>query len=402
MKAFILAFFWVFAFLPSKATAGITVNPTPTAFTINSASSVGNCDGGSNKCSGTGPIVYVPGPGGLNTGFFDMVPGYTYRLSYQYTGWNTSGRFNIIVAGPGNASKFNFSTPLPSNQLTGTSYNNGGAWNSYTTTFTVTTAGSYQFLFETLSNYTMYANLAISGVPTSTDANLSGLTYSSGALTPAFASGTINYTQSVANSVSSITVTPTVNDANATVTVNGSAVASGVASGNINLSVGANTIITVVTAQDGSTTKTYTTTVTRAAAASTDANLSGLTYSSGALTPAFASGTINYTQSVANSVSSITVTPAVNQANATVTVNGTAVATGAASGNINLNVGANTITTVVTAQDGSTTKTYTTTVTRAVEILGTSNAPIPTLSEWAMILLVSLMGLLGFVRMRHL
>ena len=35
------------------------------------------------------------------------------------------------------------------------------------------------------------------------------------------------------------------------------------------------------------------------------------------------------------------------------------------------------------------------------EILGTENAPIPTLSEWAMVLLVSLMGMLGLVRMRH-
>lgn len=34
------------------------------------------------------------------------------------------------------------------------------------------------------------------------------------------------------------------------------------------------------------------------------------------------------------------------------------------------------------------------------EILVTENAPIPTLSEWAMILLVSLMGMFGFVRQR--
>ena len=102
---------------------------------------------------------------------------------------------------------------------------------------------------------------------------------------------------------------------------------------------------------------------------STDANLSGLTLSSGALTPTFASSTIAYTQSVANAVSSITVTPTVNQANATVTVNGTAVASGSASGSINLNVGANTITTVVTAQDGTTTQTYTTTVTRAAALI---------------------------------
>lgn len=363
MKAFILTVCLVFALLPSKAAAGITVNATPTAFTLFTAGSAGNCDGINNKCSGTDPIVFVPGGSGTNNPQHDMVPGYTYRVSFQYTGWTTSGRFTITVAG-GHASKFTFSTPLPSNQATGTSYNNGGTWNTYTTTFTVSTAGSYQFYFQTNSNYTMYANLRISGVPTSTDATLSALTLSSGALSPTFASGTIAYTQSVPNSVSTITVTPTVNDANATVTVNGTAVATGVASGNINLNVGANTITTVVTAQNG-TTKSYTTTVTREAASSTDANLSGLAYSSGALTPAFASGTIAYTHSVPNSVSSITVMPTVSQANATVTVNGAAVASGVASGNINLNVGANTITTVVTAQDGSTTKTYTTTVTRA-------------------------------------
>jgi hypothetical protein len=35
------------------------------------------------------------------------------------------------------------------------------------------------------------------------------------------------------------------------------------------------------------------------------------------------------------------------------------------------------------------------------EILVTENSPIPTLSEWAMMLLVILMGILGFVRMRR-
>jgi Autotransporter beta-domain/Cadherin-like beta sandwich domain/Putative Ig domain len=111
------------------------------------------------------------------------------------------------------------------------------------------------------------------------------------------------------------------------------------------------------------------TTATLTITASTDANLSGLTLSSGALTPTFASSTFAYTQSVANAVSSITVTPTVNQANATVTVNGTAVTSGSASGSISLNVGTNTITTVVTAQDGTTTQTYTTTVTRAAALI---------------------------------
>jgi hypothetical protein len=161
-----------------------------------------------------------------------------------------------------------------------------------------------------------------------------------------------------------VTITPTTNQANATVKVNGVTVTSGSASGAITLNVGSNTITTLVTAQDGVTTKTYTIVVTRAATLSSDATLSSLGISSGTLTPAFASGTTSYTDSVANSVSSVTVTPTTNQANATVKVNGVAVTSGSSSGAITLNVGSNAITTLVTAQNGTTTKTYTIVVTR--------------------------------------
>ncbi len=98
-----------------------------------------------------------------------------------------------------------------------------------------------------------------------TNANLSNLALSSGTLTPAFATATLAYTANVANSVVSITVTPTTADSNATIKVNGTTVASGSASGAIALTVGANTITTVVTAQDGVTFQTYSVLVTRAA-----------------------------------------------------------------------------------------------------------------------------------------
>ncbi|MEJ7627581.1 MAG: cadherin-like beta sandwich domain-containing protein [Ferruginibacter sp.] len=98
---------------------------------------------------------------------------------------------------------------------------------------------------------------------------------------------------------------------------------------------------------------------------SNNADLSNLTLSSGLLSPTFTSNTTSYTASVANSVSSLTVTPTSSQASATITVNGIAVTSGSPSGSISLNVGTNTITTVVTAEDGITTKTYTVTVTRA-------------------------------------
>lgn len=117
-----------------------------------------------------------------------------------------------------------------------------------------------------------------------------------------------------------------------------------------------------VTAQDGSTNKTWVVTITEAA--SSDATLSNLKLSYGALTPTFVSSTIAYTVSM--DVPSITVTPTVNQSNATVTVNGNAVTSGSASAAININVGSNTITIVITAQDGVTKKTYTITVTGVI------------------------------------
>jgi gliding motility-associated-like protein len=90
---------------------------------------------------------------------------------------------------------------------------------------------------------------------------------SSGTLTPVFATGTTSYTASVSNATTSITVTPTTADAAATVKVNGATVASGSASASLPLAVGDNMITTIVTAQDGVTTKTYTVTVNRATGA---------------------------------------------------------------------------------------------------------------------------------------
>ena len=97
----------------------------------------------------------------------------------------------------------------------------------------------------------------------SNDASLSGLSISEGVLTPVFASGTYGYTASVANSVGSVTVTPTAGHAGATIRVNGNSVISGAASDAISLAVGSNTVEIVVTAQDGTTTRTYTVTVMR-------------------------------------------------------------------------------------------------------------------------------------------
>ena len=99
----------------------------------------------------------------------------------------------------------------------------------------------------------------------STNANLSALTLSTGALSPAFSSATAGYTANAAKSAHSITVTPTIAEPNATVKVNGTTVTPGSASAPIALAIGSGNVLTItVTAQDGVTTKAYTVTVTRA------------------------------------------------------------------------------------------------------------------------------------------
>ncbi|NGP45080.1 hypothetical protein G4V62_08960 [Bacillaceae bacterium SIJ1] len=91
----------------------------------------------------------------------------------------------------------------------------------------------------------------------SNNAFLSDVTLSQGELNEDFASEKTNYTASVANEVTEISVTPTVADDKAEVTVDDQDVESGQSSGDIELDVGTNTIEVVVSAEDD-TTKTYT------------------------------------------------------------------------------------------------------------------------------------------------
>jgi hypothetical protein len=97
---------------------------------------------------------------------------------------------------------------------------------------------------------------------------------------------------------------------------------------------------------------------------SNNAALSRLALSTGTLSPVFASGTTTYTASVASTVATgYSVTPTKSDSNASVVqylgASGTVAFTGA------LSIGANVIRTVVTSSDGTTTQTYTVTVTRA-------------------------------------
>ena len=197
----------------------------------------------------------------------------------------------------------------------------------------------------------------------SNDAFLSALSISTGnTLIPSTSSaGIYSYTTSVNPLVTSLNVTPTTVDPTATVTVNGIAVASGSASGSVPLNAtGTTTINTVVTAQDGKTVLTYSIIVSKTG--SNIATLSGLSLSTGtALISStgsgnFSSGVLNYTTAIKFGTASLTVTPVATDANATITVNGTSVTSGHASGAITINPGAGAVTNitiVVKAQDGT-------------------------------------------------
>ena len=216
------------------------------------------------------------------------------------------------------------------------------------------------------------------------NANLSNLTISSGTLTPNFAATTTSYAVTVETPTGSVQVTPTTADAQATVTVNGALVDSGTASSEIPWSaVDEPTHIPVEVTAQNNTTKTYTITVTQRL--SNNANLSGLTISSGTLTPVFAVGTTDYGVDVGNAVTSVTVTPTTEHADATVTVNGALVPRGTASSEIPLSAvdEPTHIPVEVTAANGMATKAYAIEVRRAedetrprVEIQTEASAPV--------------------------
>ena len=207
---------------------------------------------------------------------------------------------------------------------------------------------------ETAQTYTVTVTRAAASM----DATLSGLTLS-GVDFGAFASRTTSYTAQVAYSVSETTVTPTVKNSGASYVIKLGGVED--ADGKISRAVGSNTITVVITAEDQSTTRTYTVTVTRAAA-STDATLSGLTLASVDF-GAFTAGTTSYSAQVANGVAQTTVTPTAHDSGASSVIKLGGVTD--ADGVITLSLGSNIITVEVTAEDDSTTRNYTITVTRA-------------------------------------
>jgi len=216
--------------------------------------------------------------------------------------------------------------------------------------------------------------LTVTRWPPFANDDLKAIFLSVGYLSPVFDPTTTSYTIAEMNSTAGVDVRALAADSTSTVVANGRSPTPG---GDFffQLALGSNTINVVVTSADGTASKTYTLNIIRPG--SNNANLASLKISRGTLSPAFTTANTSYTASVANGVTSVMITPTTYSAGATVTVNGTAVPSGSASNPIALSVSSNTINTIVTAQDGTTTNTYTIVVTRAA---GPINIPDASLS----------------------
>jgi hypothetical protein len=204
-------------------------------------------------------------------------------------------------------------------------------------------------------------------------------------ITPTFSSQITNYTAKVGYTISSLNIIPTVEESNATVTVNNISVVSGQSSGSIPLFIGTNTIKTVVLAQDGITTSTYKLTVNRSA--NYDNSLSAVDITSGVLYQylTFQEGFTNeintYTSYASHFTTSTDVFVVANDVGANIKINGVPVLSGATTtiplaGYNRLNtftnriewVGNNTVSIVCTAADPS----YVNTVTLFISRVGSN------------------------------
>jgi hypothetical protein len=187
--------------------------------------------------------------------------------------------------------------------------------------------------------------------------NLSSLSVTGGTLMPAFNPGTTGYTLALPYTVSSVDVAASATESEWTLEIEGIETSAAT----VAVGVGVSTITVTVIATLGES-RSYTIEVNRAAPSGNSA-LSGLGFSNHALSPAFAPDTTSYALAVGNSTSSAIITPMSADAAATVSINGAQVTRGD-SVTVTLPVGATTFTTIVTAENGTTT-TYTVRVTRA-------------------------------------
>ena len=193
--------------------------------------------------------------------------------------------------------------------------------------------------------------------------SLQNLIVSDGILAPAFDANTLRYTVNVTNNVTSISVTPTLDDSAATMTVDGQPVISGQAQTITLNGPGSPTLIDIVVTALNGRQKIYLVTVSRGI--SNNYNLRDLTISPGTLFPSFSAGRLGYTVNVASTVDEVTVTPTLDDTTATMTVDGQPAVSGQGRTIILGGPGSNTFINIVVRAENGSQNTYVIVVTKA-------------------------------------
>jgi len=360
---------------------------TSTGTAISATAGAGGGGGGGNHVTGSNLNSVGGGGGGVS------LLGQTTNGSAGTAG---TGLASGGGAGSGGVAGTDGSSASPSlslNSVSGGNYGGGGGATYYNTGVgysgdTVTAGGAVRIIWGTTGGVRKFpgptygtVDQSISTPVPSSDATLSNLVLSLGAMTPTFSPSylyPLPYQYICTALTSSYTLTPTASNQYATLQLTDYnsyntpvSITSGVAISPVSLDVlGSNTPRgIIVTAQDGVTTRTYYVIVYQYVGSAVN-TLSGLTLSSGTLSPVFSSGTTTYTASVTNATGSITVTPTATDATSTIVVNGNGASASGSSVTVNLSYGSNTLNVYVTSQSGVT-KTYTTTVTRVLSSVAT-------------------------------
>ncbi|HLP40748.1 MAG TPA: cadherin-like beta sandwich domain-containing protein, partial [Fibrobacteria bacterium] len=192
----------------------------------------------------------------------------------------------------------------------------------------------------------------------SSNADLIDLKLSAGVLAPSFRPNTPEYEGRVIFTDSVVTLTPTAKDGSAEILVNGKRVASGSPSQSLKLPVRRTTdaFVILVTAADGSQRK-YAVHLTRDP--NGEATLARLEAPGLALSPAFAPGTVDYSDTVLFDMSTATFKAAVASAGATLSFGDSTMTSGTFTAPQFLEFGENVFRFTVTAMDGESRTTYT-------------------------------------------
>ncbi len=178
-------------------------------------------------------------------------------------------------------------------------------------------------------------------------------------LSPRFTSEQTRYTLNVGTKVTNVTVSATKADPNAV--ISGSVPNEGQATIPLDGAGTSKVVLITVTAQDATTSKTYSITIKRAA--SSNNNLSTLNITPGPLEPGFSANTLDYTVNVAHTVASVAISATKEDPNAV--ISGSVPNEGQTTIPLDGPGTSKVVSITVTAQDATTSKTYSITIKRA-------------------------------------